>query len=69
MEILGRILRHASSLSDDGACLNLSLEVNFLEMMPGGAVTRISFSYNLYGRCFLQEHTQEGEVSRKPCSI
>ena len=49
--LLGRMLRHASSLSGEGLCLNLSSRVNVLVMGPGGAVTGFFISYEMYGRC------------------
>ena len=38
--VLGRILRHASSLSGDGGSLNFASIVKFLAMRPGGAGAR-----------------------------
>lgn len=71
--VLGRMLRHASSLSGEGGRRNLSSMVKVLNMGPGGAVvvvTWIFISYDLYGRCvffnfvFLVrgQRTHEGEV-------
>lgn len=52
--VLGRMLRHASSLSGEGGRRNLSSMVKVLNMGPGGAVvvvTWIFISYDLYRRC------------------
>lgn len=48
------MLRHASLLSNDGFILNVSSRVKFLDMGPGGAVTRISIRCDRMAEAFFK---------------
>lgn len=66
--LLGRMPRHASSLSGEGGCLNLSSMVKVLDMGPGGAVVytmRIFVSYDLYGKFLIFNFAAQKTYSRR----
>ena len=64
-DVLGRMPRHASSLSGDGRSLNLSSGVKFLDTRPGGAADTVWSSATLWACkvCLSPENVPRREKS------